>query len=212
MSEPPEPPTHDNKGLVGGAVAQALAYASTPWKALVLIVLVILGGLGWVAYHHQDELIEAWLTPSSIELKTGEIPEALAKLSDETSADLVQIWAVDLSTNSQHFIAARRHDGERPVIPQPRRLPIIVTVSDVRALERVLEGSPVCVDVNELGSPLARRLAERGMRRACAIPIPPSGQKFMGVIYLAWANAADATGEQVAAGAAREIAAQLVSR
>ena len=210
MSDPKPPP--DRGSLIGGTIAQALGYMDKPWKALVLIVLVILGGLGWVAYSHQDELIEAWLTPSSVELKMADIPEALTKLGEETSADLVQIWEVDLSTNSQRFIAARRHDGERPVIPSPRRLPIIVTVSDVRALEHILDGRPVCVQITEFGSPLARRLAERGMTRGCAIPIPPGGQKFLGVIYLAWTKAVDETAENVAVGAAREIAAQLVSR
>jgi hypothetical protein len=213
MSEQaPAPPPRNHSGLIGGIVAQSLAYMDKPWKALVLVVLIIFGGLGWVAYSHQDELIEAWLTPSSIELKISDIPEALTKLGEETSADLVQIWEVDLSTNSQRFIAARRHDGERPVIPSPRRLPIIVTVSDVRALEHVLDGRPVCVPITEFGSPLARRLAERGMTRGCAIPIPPSAQKFLGVIYLAWTKAVDETAENVAVGAAREIAAQLVSR
>jgi hypothetical protein len=50
------------------------------------------------------------------------------------------------------------------------------------------------------------------MHRGCAIPIPPSAQKFLGVIYLAWAVQVDPSSEQVAVGAAREIAAQLVSR
>jgi hypothetical protein len=206
------PPPSNNRGWIAGTVAQVLAYIDRPWKVFAVVLLAMVAGFGWVAYQHSDELVEAWLTPSEVELKLADVPEALTKLSEETSADLVQIWEVDLGTNSQRFIAARRHDGERPVIPSPRRLPIIVTVSDVRALERVLEGHPVCVEVTEFGSPLARRLAERGMKRGCAIPIPPSAQKFLGVIYLAWAAPVDPSSEQVAVGAAREIAAQLVSK
>lgn len=193
-------------------VDRALAYASTPTKGLILGVSAILAVTGWVLYEHRDELIEAWLTPSKVELKVAEVPAALEKLTAETNADLVQVWEVDLATNSQRFIAARRLDGERPVIPSPRRLPIIVTISDIRALERVIEGQPVCVDVTEFGSPLARRLAERGMVRGCAIPIPPNAQNFLGVIYLAWAKAPDESSELVAAGAAREIAATLITR
>ena len=214
QAEPPQgsaPPPQRN-GLVREVIDRALDFASTPVRAVILIVLVVSGAVGWVLYEHRNEIIESWLTPSEVALKVRDVPAALEKLTTETDADLVQIWEVDLTTNSQRFVAARRKDGERPVIPSPRRLPIIVTVSDVRALERVLEGQPVCLNVTEIGSPLARRLAERGMTRGCAIPIPPSAQKFVGVIYLAWSKAPDSSSEQVAAGAAREIAATLVTR
>jgi hypothetical protein len=147
-------------------------------------------------------------------LKTGDVPAALAKLTAETTADLIQIWQVDLGSNSQWFIGARRHDGQRPVIPTPRRLPVIVTASDVKALIDVMEGHPICIDLSKTGSPLARRLEERGMKRGCAIPIPPNTEAFLGVIYLAWSedNMPDASAENVAAGAAREIAATLATR
>jgi hypothetical protein len=184
-----------------------------PWKAVFIAVMLVLAACGWVAYEKRNEILEAWLTPSSPELRSDLVPEALTKLSTETSADLVQIWAVDLSSNSQWFLGARRHDGERPVIPSPRRLPIIVHTSDVKALISVMEGHPTCVDLEATGSPLARRLNDRGMKRGCAIPIPPNPESFVGVIYLAWseANVVDASQETVAVGAAREIARKLAT-
>jgi hypothetical protein len=121
------------------------------------------------------------------------VPEALAELAESTDAELVQIWAVDLSSNSQRFLAARRHDGERPVIPSPRRLPIIDHASDVRKLVEILDGKPTCVDLGPEGTPVARRLYERGMRRGCAIPIPPTAESFVAVIYLSWPKATDAS-------------------
>jgi hypothetical protein len=56
---------------------------------------------------------------TSPELKTGDVPDALNKLTMETSAELVQIWQVDLPSDSQWFLGARRHDGERPVFIAP---------------------------------------------------------------------------------------------
>lgn len=198
---------------VSGVIANVLQFiGDKPWKALFIVVLLVLGGVGWVIYEKRNELLEAWMTPDRPELKTKDVPEALTKLSTETNADLIQIWAVDLVTNSQWFLGARRHDGERPVVPSPRRLPIIDHTSDVRRLVDVLEGHPVCVDLETNGTPVARRLAERGMKRGCAIPIPPSPESFVGVIYLSWANATDASAENVATGAAREIARKLATR
>jgi hypothetical protein len=123
---------------------------------------------------NENELFEAWFTPSTPYEQTDEIQVHWKSWLQETDADLVQVWAVDLSSNSRGFIAARRHDGERPVIPTPRRLPIMDHASDIRKLVDILEGHPVCVDLVVTGTPVARRLAERGMKRGCAVPIPPN--------------------------------------
>ena len=209
MSNPPPEPS-GNQGILG-VVERVLKFIDKPWKAFAIVMLAVVGFVGWFVYTHSDELFEAWMTPSEVRLRTENVTEALTKLIEETSADLVQVWSVDLPTNSQHFIAARRHDGERPVVLSPRRLPIIVSVSDVLALERVLEGRPHCTDLSEHGTPLVKRLHERGMKRACAIPIPPSAQAFVGVIYLVWSTPADEAAEKVAVGAAREISAKMLS-
>ena len=194
-----------------GIVDRVLRFVDRPWKAFAIVGFAVIAFTGWVIYEKRDTLFEVWLTPSMPELRTGAVPEALAKLSAETNADLVQIWAVDLSSNSQWFLGARRHEGERPVIPSPRRLPIIDHTSDVLKLVEVLEGRPTCVDLATTGTPVARRLAERGMHRGCAIPIPPNPDAFVGVIYLAWESATDPSNENVSVGAAREVARKLAT-
>jgi hypothetical protein len=83
---------------------------------------------------------------------------------------------------------------------------------DVKALIEVMDGTPSCVDLSNAGSPIARRLEARGMKRGCAIPIPPGPESFVGVIYLAWSKAADRQTEDVAIGAAREIARKLATQ
>jgi hypothetical protein len=197
-----------------GLIGQVLGYVDKPWKVVAVIVLFIVGGIGWIVYQKHDEIIEAWLTPSALTLNTDAVPAALDKLVGESGADLVQVWSVDLSANSQRFIAARRKDGERPVIPDPRRLPVIVRSSDMRVLVDVLNGHPACANVTlSVSSPVVHRLAERGMTRACATPIPPTPEAFVGVIYLSWVTpATEPDAELNAIGAAREIAATLVKR
>jgi hypothetical protein len=211
MADPPPPPPPSSRGWLADLITSVFAYIDRPWKAVVVVVLAVLGLAGWIIYEKRDELFEAWLTPDTPELKTAEIPDALEKLAMETDADLVQVWAVDLSKNSQWFIAARRHDGERPVIPTPRRLPIIDHTSDIQRLTEILAGRPVCVALEPGGTPVARRLYERGMKRGCAIPIPPNPDAFVGVIYLAWSVSTDSSGENVAVGAAREISKKLAT-
>jgi hypothetical protein len=205
--KPPGPP------IASGLLGQILAYVDRPWRVVGIVVLFVVGGVGWVAYEQREEILESWLTPSAATLKTDDVPAALERLVDDSGADLVQIWSVDLSANSQRFIAARRRDGQRPVIPEPRRLPVIVRSSDLQVLVDVINGNPACADVTLAApSPVVHRLAERGMQRACAIPIPPSPDAFVGVIYITWVRKPDHGAEEVALVAAREISGTLVSR
>ena len=89
---------------------------------------------------------------------------------------------------------------------------MMTTTTDAKALVDALNGRPSCVDLSMAGSPLARRLAERGMKRGCAMPIPPTGKAFVGVIYLAWSTAPPTHTKDDAVGAAREIARTLARR
>jgi hypothetical protein len=175
-AEPPPP------AKTAGLVAQILAFASTPTKAAILIVLALVLGAGWALYQKRDEIIDHILRANSDaipELRLDAIPAALAALTRDTGADLVQVWSVDLYANSQWFIAAKRHDAMPPVIPAPRRLPIIVRSTDVNALINILEGHPTCFDLADTGSPIASRLAELGLRRACARTLDPmTGRRF----------------------------------
>jgi hypothetical protein len=197
---------------IGGIVGQLFAYIDRPWKAFAVVGVAAAAFLGWLVYESRNEVLEAWLTPSEVSLKTDDVPHALEKLVEDSGADLAQIWSVDLGANSQRFLGARRKDGGRPVIPEPRRLPIIVHVSDIKVILDVINGRPVCTEVTLTGTPFARRLAERGFRRGCAIPIPPGPSAFVGVIYLAWIDPPEESQETVAVGAAREIAGTLVNR
>jgi len=196
---------------MNGYLSALLAYIDRPWKVIAVVVLVLLGGAGWVAYEQRDIIIESWMTPSAPELRTALISDALGVLTTETSADLIQVWSIDLALNTQQFYAARLRSGERPVIPTPRRLPVITSTSDAKALVDVLNGSPICIDLTQHGTPLAERLAQRGMHRGCAIPIPPSADAIVGIIYLAWEMPPDERSENVAVGAARDIARTLVT-
>ncbi len=196
---------------LAGLLAQLFAYIDAPWKVLAVVVLIVVGGIGWTLYENREQIVESWMTPSTPELRVDDIPAALDKLAAEAGADIVQIWSVDLSANTQRFLGARRADGERPVIPTPRSLPIIVQTSDAKALVDALNGTPVCIDLSLQGTPVARRLAERGMKRGCAVPIPPSPDSFVGVIYLVWATAPEQSSEDVAVRIAREAAGKLAT-
>src|SRR4029077_14323201 len=192
---------------VTGSIASVLGYADRPWKVAAIVILFIVSGLGWALYEKRNELLEAWVTPSAGALRVGDVAAGVEKLVEVTGADLCQIWEIDLGANVQRFIGARRHDGDRPVIPEPRRLPVITARSDMQVLVDVLGGHPACGNITDKShSPVIERLVDRGIKRACAVPIPPGPDAFVGIIYMSWVSPVDAAAEDVALQAAREIA------
>jgi uncharacterized membrane protein len=209
MSDPPSQPPPS--GGITGLLDRALAFAAGgPWKAVFIIALIIVGGGGYIVYEKRDELLENWLTPSAPQLvETNEIVLEIEKLIAENDIDLVQVWKVVGS--NQQFVAARRKDGERPVIPEPRILPIMDRESDPKNVAAVLAGYPRCLDLTTAGTALARRLADRNYNRGCAVAIPPDGGQVLGVMYLVWHDARDESVENVSKGAAREISRNLAT-
>ncbi len=206
MSDQPPP------GGITGILGQILKFIDAPWKAAVIVLLFIVGGVGWVSYQHHNEIVGGWLSPSSPALKVADVPEALNKLIEETDADLVQVWEVDLGSNRQRFIASRQRDKTQPEVQTPRRLPVITTSSDAKTLVALLAGNPVCYDITESETqPLARRFFVNGMKRACGIPIPPTSEALIGAIYLIWRERKEAYAEDIEVSAAREIARSLAT-
>jgi hypothetical protein len=209
MSDPPPqpPPSAGITGLLDRALAFA---AGGPWKAVFIIALIIVGGGGFIIYEKRDELLESWLVPSTPQLiDTAEITLEVEKLIAENDIDLVQVWKVVGS--NQQFIVARRKDGERPAIPEPRTLPIMDRESDPKHVAAVLAGYPRCLDLKVEGTALARRLADRNYNRGCAVAIPPDGGQVLGIMYLVWHDSRDENAENVARGAAREVARALAT-
>ena len=51
-------------GIVTGVVDRFIKFVDRPWKAVTVIVLVVICGVGWFVYEKRDELFEAWLTPN----------------------------------------------------------------------------------------------------------------------------------------------------
>lgn len=203
-------PPAERGRVLSNFLTTVLAYVDRPWKLFAVLAMFVVGGTGLVLYERRELIIEAWLTPTERTLRAKDAPEATEKLVAESSVDLAQVWEVSLPLNQQSFLVARASHGDRPTIPAPRVLPAIVAKSDMAALLAIMNGSPVCVDATpERASPVVRRLYERGMRRVCGIPIPPSSENLIGIIYLAWATPPEAQAEEDAVSRARQAARDL---
>jgi hypothetical protein len=175
----------NGNGKLGGTVSKLLSYADRPWKAAVVILCLILGGIGYLTWDLRHKLFEYW-RESPTELNLGALPIVLKDIQKDTSADLIGVWSVDLKFNSEFFIVGRYADGS-PWVFKPARAPLIADKTPTGLIVRLLAGHPICDEANVGVSLLVKGMAQEGMTRICLIPVPPEREEeLLAMIAIGW--------------------------
>lgn len=204
-----EPPPHS--GLVADLVGRVLGFIDRPWKAVTVVVLLLLLGLG-AAVWTERALLVAWLqTPAKASLRLAELQPATIDLLLHTSASVISIWAVDLNENTQTYLTSKLRSGQ-PWDFAFRRLPVVTESLTVDEILKLIRGRPFCDNPATRGSLLMQHFAEAGMVRVCVIPIPPGPATTLGAIYVAWQVVPPPATEEAALDAAMATAAAIVRR
>jgi hypothetical protein len=202
------PPPAGPAGLVQGVLDRVFAFMTVPWKAAVVVLLIILIGVGWALWQERDRLFFQ-PPPARAGLDLARMPAELTELLHQTGADLDTVWAVDFGHNAQTFVTAQQRGGAA-WIPSPRRLPLILDTSDSKGVVTLLHGLGLCGDPASKPSLLLQRFAADGMVRACIVAIRSPRGEALGLIYFGWRHALDKPHEDAALAAARDTAADLV--
>jgi len=205
---PPAPP-----GTIASIVASVLGYIDRPWKAIVVVVLLILLGLGYAAFEERSFLREVLVRrPGPVALKT-DVAKPLDELIADTTVDLAMVWAVDLSRNVQQFVLARQRGGGLWTMT-PARLPVFFEGTTSQTVIRILRGSTVCDDPQlQPNRLLFQRLTQDGWHYVCAVPVPPGpNSPLVGLLYIAWKAAPEPALAATARADAEATATDLVKR
>lgn len=91
-----------------------IAWLDRPWKAVALVVIGVVGGIGYVSWGERD-LIRLYITRTlgTPTVAMDKVDPVLVELAEE--ADIVSVWFVDVDDNFQEAIAARGDDGDEPL-------------------------------------------------------------------------------------------------
>ena len=165
-------------------LGRLLDYMTTPWKAMVILVFVLVLGLGWIVWEQRTPILEA-LLQSPDRLNLLQLPQALADLQTETDADLIGIWTASVTYSDEEFLAGRRRDGSSWAF-KPRRAPMFSGATPGRIIVELLAGNRVCADSKDAVSLLARAFRTEGMVRSCLVPVGVGDDRA--VVALGWKN------------------------
>jgi hypothetical protein len=202
-----EPPSHGLTGLAG----RVLGYMDRPWKAVVVVALLVLLGFGFIAWEERALLLQPLRMPGKASLKLDALQGAASNLLQETTADVVTIWAFDVESNTQSYLVARTRSGV-PWDFVPKSLPAITSAISSEEVVKLLRGTPICDDPGDRGALLMKYLAASGMHRVCIVPVPPTPELVLAGLYIAWRIPPAPRIEEAAVGAAIRTATEIVSR
>lgn len=168
-----------------GILDRLLAFMDRPWKAVVIVVLIIIGGVGYALWEKRAEIAEIILTRTVLpRLEPQKFQAAAAELLRQTDADAVMLIQGDLNKNMAINIAGYDREG-RPWLSMTGSRPILFQDFPVSFLIRFLAGQTLCLDISDGGDEM--RAEERlGIRRSCLTPIPPIENVLVGGLWAGW--------------------------
>jgi len=190
-----------------GILDRLLAYASTPWKAVVIIILVVIGGAGYLIWHERARLADYVLTRvgTTAALDEAAFVAEAPRLLRETKADFAMLVELNLDDNLMTERVGMDADGNRwiPTIGPQRALE---PASSMPILVKFLSNEVACQDTADAVSIDGIALAQRGYVRLCLVAVPPILGINVGALALAWFVALSRVGEDRASIAMKSAA------
>jgi len=186
MSDKPE----GTKLTPAGVFERLLTYADRPWKAAVMIILLIIGGLGWLVYDQRGSIADAVLHKANerAELDSAAFLRDIDKLLRDTRADYGLLLEVHLGDNLIVDRVGIDRDGSR-WIPSAGAQQALQPQSSMPLVVQFLSNESVCMDTSLAINDDMRTLDAKGYKRVCIVAVPPILGVSVGALVLAWMQA-----------------------
>jgi hypothetical protein len=175
---PPKPP--------GGPLDKALdlvKWIDSPFKLFSVILLAVLGLIGYLVYSHQDKLVTSLTSRETMpELLADERLASLGRdLIRDLRAETVIIHQVDLAKNARITRIAQSADGRFSPLEGKKGAFFSGSPARNRAAVAMLNGEVLC-EKFEASSDAGDWLISRGVTYACRGSVPPEAGHMVGYI------------------------------
>lgn len=175
---PPKPP--------GGPLDKALdlvKWVDSPFKLLTIIILGVLGLIGYIVYSHQDKLVASLTARETMpELIADERLSSLSRdLLRDLRAETVIIHQIDLAKNARITRIAQSADGRFAPLEGQKGAFFSGSPARNRAAIAMLNGEVLCEGF-QASSDVGDWITARGVVFACRGSIPPEPGHMAGYI------------------------------
>ncbi len=193
----PPPETDAEKLTSAGVFHGVLKFMDRPWKAVVVVVLVVIFGIGYLLWEERARIADAVLNEvnSHAALDEAAFIRDAPKLLRDTRADYALLVDVDLNDNLMTDRVGIDTDGNRWV-PATGPQVALSPASSMPTLVKFLSNEVVCVVAADALNEDVRALAVKGYQRVCMVSVPPILGVGIGGLMVAWKQALMPTNEQ----------------
>ena len=170
-----------------------LSYINSPFKLFVVVLLGVLGFIGYFVYTHQGIMVGAYLKSRELpKLDESRFDLAASMLFRETKAEIVSIFAVDPILNKRVLVRAYAKDGGRQKLLEGANVGLFSGNQANNAdVVRLMAGEIPCGQYLRPQSEAGLWYIHQGVRFTCRVSIPPDVSSFIGQITIGWAAEPD---------------------
>ncbi len=170
-----------------------LSYINSPFKLFVVVLLGILGFIGYFVYTHQGVMVGAYLKSKELpKLDESRFDLAASMLFRETKAETVAIFAVDPILNKRVLVRAYAKDGIRHKILEGANVGLFSGSQANNAdVVKLMAGEIPCGQYLRPQSEAGLWYIHQGVRFTCRVSVPPDISQFIGQITVGWVGEPD---------------------
>jgi hypothetical protein len=170
-----------------------LSYINSPFKLFVVVLLGVLGFIGYFVYTHQGVMVGAYMKSRELpKLDESRFDIAASMLFRETKAETVSIFAVDPILNKRVLVRAYAKDGGRQKLLEGANVGLFSgNHSNNADVVKLMAGEVPCGAYLRPQSEAGLWYIHQGVRFTCRVSVPPDISQFIGQITLGWAGEPD---------------------
>jgi len=174
-------------------VMSVLTYIDSPFKLLVVVLLGMLGSIGYFAYQNQGLFLSVYIKSQELpKLNDTQFDDAAQLIFRQTGAEIVTIFSVNPMLNRRILLRAYQKDGSREKRLEGLDVGLFTTnQSNNNDVVKLMSSEVPCGDYTRPQSEAGLWYIQQGVTYTCRVSVPPDIHQFIGQITAGWKEKPD---------------------
>lgn len=170
-----------------------LSYIDSPFKLIVVLLLSMLGFVGYFVYVNQGIFLSVYMKQRELpKLNESRFDDISTILIKELKAEIVAIFAVDAMLNKRVSVRAYQREGGREAKVEGVDVGLFTSNSanNIDVIDLIASKIP-CSEYKRPQSEIGLWYMVKGITYTCRISVPPEINQFIGQITIGWKSKPD---------------------
>ena len=170
-----------------------LTYIDSPFKLLVVVLLGLLGSVGYFAYQNQGLFLSVYMKSQELpKLNESQFDDAAQLLFKQTGAEIIAIFSVNPILNKRILLRAYAKDGAREKRLEGLDVGLFTTnQANNSDVVKLMSGEVPCGEYKRPQSEAGLWYIQQGVAYTCRVSVPPDVHQFIGQITVGWKEKPD---------------------